>query len=117
MSAVRLALFDVRNVDFDDGNINCADAVGQGNGSVGIASRIHHHGIILIISLLQLVDKATLVVRLIVGNLMLRKGFDEFGMVVFKGHRAIDFGLAFAQQIEVWAVENEYFHLETFLQR
>lgn len=114
MSAVRFAFGDVGNVNFHDGDIDGTDAVGQGDGSVGVASWIHHHGIVLSISLLQFVDEAALMVRLVVGNLVLRKRFDEFWQVFFEGHRAIDFGFALAQQVEVGTVEDENFHLETF---
>ena len=114
MSAVRLALGDVGKMYLHDGDADGADAVGQSDGSMGVTSWVHYNGIVLTISLLQLVDEAALVVRLVVGNLVLRKRFDEFRQVFLEGHRAIDFGLALAQKVKIGAVEDEDFHLESF---
>ena len=71
MLAVGLPSRDVGNVNFNNGNANGANAVGKGNGSVGVASRVHHHGIIVSIGFLKFVDKTTFMVGLVVNYLML----------------------------------------------
>lgn len=101
----------------DDGDADGADAVGQGDGGMGIASGVHHHGIILSISLLQFVDKHAFVVGLEIANLVFGEAFTELRDEFVKRETAIDFGLAFADEVEVGTVEDEDFHLEIFLQK
>ena len=96
MMPIRLTLGDVGDVDFDDGNRDGMDTVGQGDGSVGVGSRIQYYGVKLTVGLLKLVDEAALVVRLVIGKLVLRKTLDKLGQILPKRHGAIDFRLAFA---------------------
>lgn len=114
MPTVRLALADVGNVYFHDRYANGTDAVGQGDGSVGIGSWIHHHGIVLSVSLLQLVDEATFVVRLVIGKFMLWKFCFQLQQVFLKRNMAIDFWLTFAEHVQVGTVDDEDFHLWNF---
>ena len=101
----------------DDGDADGADAVGQGDGSVGIGSRVHHHGVKLSIGLLQLVDEAAFMIGLVVNELMLRELRFEMLEMGLKRGAAVNLGLSLAEQVEVGAVENEDFHLEIFLQK
>ena len=94
----------------DDGYADATDAVGQGDGSVGIGSRIHHHAIKLSVSLLQLVDEAALVVGLVVVQLVLRESRPKRFKIGLERNRAVDFRLAFAQKVEVGSVDNEDSH-------
>ena len=81
---------------FDDGDADGTDAVGDGDGSVGVGTRVHHHGIILTVSCLQLVNQDAFVVGLEIGNLMLRESLAELRQVFFEREMTIDFWLAFA---------------------
>ena len=96
MMAIRLAFCDVGNVHLYDGNADGTDAIGNGDGGVGVCSRVHHHGIILTVSFLQLVNQNTFVVRLEIGKLMLREPFAEFWQVILKRDTTVDFGLTSA---------------------
>lgn len=114
MMSVRLSLSDVRNVDFDDGDADGADAIGEGDRGVGIGSGIHHHGVKLAVSGLQLVNQNTFVVRLEIGNLVLRETLAELRQIGLEGEVSVDFRLAFAQKVQVGSVEDENFHLGIF---
>ena len=96
MPSVWLPFRDVRDVHFDDGDADGTDAVGDGDGSVGVGTRVHHHGIVLTVSCLQLVDQDTFVVGLEIGNLMLRESLAELRQVFVEKEMTIDFWLAFA---------------------
>lgn len=110
MMAIRLAFCDVGNVDLDDRDANGADAIGQGDGGVGIASGVHHHGVELTVGLLQLIDQHAFVVGLEIDNFMLCETLTELRQIVFEGDITIDFRLALAEKIEVGTVEDEDFH-------
>ena len=96
MLAVRLPFRNVGNVDLHHGNADGADAVGEGDGSVGVGSRVHDHSIILTISFLQLVNQNTFVVRLEIGKFMLGEPLAELWQVFFKRDTTVDFGFASA---------------------
>ena len=96
MLAVRLSLGNVGDMYLHHRDADGTDAVGKGDGSVGVGSRIHHHGIILPVSLLQLVNQHAFVVRLEIGKLMQREALAQFGQVILEGNGAIDFRLSFA---------------------
>ena len=110
MLAIRFPFCDVGDMHLNDGDADGADAVGQGDGGVGVASGVHHHGVVLSVSLLQFVDQQAFVVGLEIGDFVLWKTFAELGQVIVKGNVTIDFGLAFAEEVEVGAVEDEDFH-------
>ena len=104
MMAIRLAFCDIGDVDLDNGDANGADAVGQGDGGVGVASGVHHNGVILPVSLLQFVDQQAFVVGLEISDFVLGKTFAELWQIVIKGDMAIDFWLALAKKVEVGTV-------------
>ena len=110
MSTVGLSFRNVGNMNLNDGNTDGADAVGDGDGGVGIGSRIHHYATIEAVSLLQFVDDDAFVVGLEIGNLVLWKATAQPGQKVLKRDVSVDFGFAFAQEVQVGAVENEDFH-------
>ena len=110
MPAVRLPFRNVGDVHLNHGDADGADAVGEGDGSMGIASRIHHHGIILTVSFLQLVNQDAFMVGLEIGDFVLRKTLAKLRQIVFKGKSAVDFRLTFAEKVKVGTVENEDFH-------
>ena len=99
----------------DDGDADGADAVGQGDGGVGIAARVHHYGIVLSVGLLQLVNQNAFVVGLELRNLVLWKTLAELHKILFKGEASVDFRFALAQKVKVRAVENEDFHQQIFV--
>ena len=84
---------------------------------MGIASWIHDYGIIASVSFLQLIDEHAFVVGLEIGNLVSRETLAELHEIFLKGEATIDLGFAFAQEVEVGAVENEDFPLGIFLQK
>lgn len=96
MPSVWLPFRDVRDMHFDDGDADGTDAVGDGDGSVGVGTRVHHHGIILSVSCLQLVDQHAFVVGLEIGELMLGKALAELRQVFAERKIAINFGFTFA---------------------
>ncbi len=104
MMAIRLAFCDIGDVDLDNGDANGADAVGQGDGGVGVASGVHHNGVILSISLLQFVDQQAFVIGLEVGELVLGKTFVKLEQILFEGLTAVYFGFTLAQEVEVGTV-------------
>ena len=110
MSTVGLSFRNVGNMNLNDGNADGADAVGDGDGGVGIGSRIHHYATIEAVSLLQFVDDDAFVVGLEIGNLVLWKTTAQLGQKVLKRDVSVDFGFAFAQEVQVGTVENEDFH-------
>lgn len=117
MPPVRLALRDVGNMHLHHGDAYGADAVGQGDGSVGVATGVHHHAVILVVGLLQLVDQYAFMVRLEIGDLVLGKAAAELFKIGLERHRAVDFRFALAQKVEVGAVEDEDFHRWNFSQK
>ena len=73
VATVRLALADVGNVNFSNLDADGTDAVGDGDGSVSVGSRIHDHSIENSIGFLQFVDNGAFVVCLKVIDFVLRK--------------------------------------------
>lgn len=71
MAPIGFSLADVGDVDLDHGYADGTDAIGDGDGGVGICSGIHHHPMILSIRFLKDVDKASFMVGLIVVDLYL----------------------------------------------
>ena len=96
MPSVRLPFRNIGDVDLHHWNADGTDAVGEGDGSVGVGSRVHDHGIILTVSLLQLVNQNAFVVRLEIGEFMFGEPLAEFWQVILKRDMTIDFGFAFA---------------------
>ena len=96
MAAVRLSLADVRDVNLNDRDSDGTDAVGQGDGGVGIATRVYHHGVIMPVGFLQLVDHHALMVGLGIGKLVLGETLAELNEILLKGEPSVDFRLAFA---------------------
>ena len=84
MVAVWLAFADVGNVYLNNLDADGANAVGKGNGSVGVCPRIHDHGIVTGIGFLQLVDDEAFVVGLKIIDFVLWKTLLEVHMMLFK---------------------------------
>ena len=105
MTAVRLAFADVGDVDFDDGNADRADAVGNGDGGVGVCAGIHHNGVVDGISFLQFVDDVSFVIGLIIVQFMLWEPLLELFKICLKRSVSVYFGFSFAEQIEVRTVD------------
>ena len=110
MSTVGLSFRNVGNMNLNDGNTYGADAVGDSDRGVSVGSRIHHYATIKTVSLLQFVNDDAFVVGLEIGNLVLWKTTAQLGQKVLKRDVSVDFGFAFAQEVQVGAVENEDFH-------
>ena len=94
----------------DDGDADGTDAVGEGDGGVGIATRVHHDGITSANGLLQFVNHDAFVVGLEIVNLMLRESATELGDEFFEGNVPVDFRLSLSDEVEIGTVENEDFH-------
>lgn len=96
MTPVGLPFADVGDMNFNHGNADGPDAVGNGDGSVGVSAWIHHHTVVLMIRLLQFVDEEAFVVRLIIIQLDVGE-FSFHGLEMgFKRDVAIDLWLATA---------------------
>ncbi len=95
MAAVRLPLADVGDVHLDNRDADGADAIGQGDGSVGIGTRVHHNGIVSSIRLLEQIDKDTFVVRLAIGHPVLRESALECCQILLEGDVAVYLRFAF----------------------
>ena len=81
MPSIWLPFRDVGNVYLHYRDADGTNAVGDGDRSVGVGTRVHHHGIILSVSCLQLVNQDTFVVGLEIGNHMLGKTLTELRQV------------------------------------
>lgn len=95
MAAVWLPLADVGDVHLDNRDADGADAIGQGNGSVGIGTWIHHNGIEVPIRILKQVDEDTFVVRLAIGQSVLRESALECRQILLEGDVAVYLRFAF----------------------
>lgn len=62
MMPVGFALADVGEVNLDHGDADGPDAIGKGDGGVGVGSGIHHYTVVAAIGLLQLVDEKAFMV-------------------------------------------------------
>lgn len=110
MVAELLALVDVGDVNLDDGAAQRADAVVQRYAGVGVGTGVKHNAVVGEAHLLHLVDKLALYVALIVLDVHVRVFRLELWQILFEGRRAVDAGFAGAQQVQVWTVDNDYFH-------
>lgn len=95
---------------FNHGDADGADAIGKSDGSVGVGTRIHHHGIELAVGLLELVDEAAFVIRLVIRQLVLGKALPEVCQIVLKRNLSVNFRLAFSKQVEVGTIDDENVH-------
>ena len=71
MATVGFPLAYVGAMHLDHGDVDGADAVGEGDGGVGVSARIHDDAIKMCIGLLQFVDEAPYEVRLVIVQLVL----------------------------------------------
>ena len=78
MAAVRLPLADVGDVHLDNRDADGADAI-------GIGTWIHHNGIEVPIRILKQVDEDAFVVRLAIGQSVLRESALECRQILLEG--------------------------------
>ena len=117
MPAIGLTFRNVGEMDLYDGDADGTDAVGKGDGSVGIAAGVHHHGVVLSVGGLQLVDQNALVVGLAIMDFVLWETLAKLWQVVVEGETSVNFGFALAQKVQIGSVEDENFHRVLFLQK
>ena len=87
-----------------------AYAVLQGDGCMGVSTSVEDDAVGLEAVFLQLVDKPSLYVALIIVDFYIGILTAELVEILLKGCCAVDAWLARAKQIEVWTVDNGYFH-------
>lgn len=94
MLPIGFSFADVGDVDFHDGDADGSDAVGKGNGGVGIAARVEHHTVVGVVCRLQRVNQYAFVVGLTVVKLDCWKCFLERLEVSFKRDVSVNLGFA-----------------------
>jgi len=107
------AAVDVREVDFDEGQGHGRQCIADGDAGVGVGGRVDDDELRAVAARgLDAVDQSAFVVALEaaqrgaggVGDLA------EFGIDLGEGLRAVDLGLAGAEQVEVGAMQDENLH-------
>lgn len=78
MPPIGFSFADVRDVDLHYWDADGPDAVGDGDGGMGVCPWVHNHTVVLMVRLLKLVDQGAFMVRLIVIQL-------NFWELVFQG--------------------------------
>ena len=110
-----LAGRDIGDMNLDNGGGDGCNGIAQGNRTMGIASAIEHHAIVVAGGLLQRVDQLPFVVGLEVVDLVVGQRSTQLGKVCLEGEASVDGALALPLQIEVGAVQDQNFHIETRL--
>ena len=109
------ALFDIRNMNFDSRFIRGGQCVAQRDTGMGVGAKIYYESLDAAIGEgVDFIDESAFV-----GGLEKRSGEAEFfrfgsdqSFKIFEGRSAVDLGLAFAEAVEVGAVENrDAFHI------
>ena len=106
MAPVRLALANVGDVHLNHRNADGPDAIGQGDGSVGIASGVHHHPVVNAVGFLEFVDQITFMVRLVIVQFHLGEIPTHGFKMLFKRNVSVDLWLTSSQQIEIGTVDD-----------
>jgi len=110
MMAVRLSAIDIREVYFNDGSTHRCDGIRQSYRGMRVGASVQHDAVAGEARLVDFVDQASLVVALVVGDSVLREGSPQLFQVGFKRLRAVNFRFAFAQQVEVRAIDDQDMH-------
>src|SRR5262245_41787571 len=108
MMAKRLAPMHIGNVHFDDGKIAGTERIGNGERSVGECGRVDDDAARGGARLVDPVDEDVFVVALVEANveLELRGKVPAGGRDIVEGFPTVDMRLAFAEEVEVRAVED-----------
>lgn len=109
MASVRLTLADVGDVYLDNRDAYGSNAVGNGNGGVGVCAWVHHHPVVLAVSFLQLVDQTSFVVGLVVVDLCFGEGGSQCCEIILERNSPVNLRLTPAEKVEIWAVDDDYF--------
>ena len=111
---VRLSGVNVRQVDFDGIHACGGDGVLERDARVRVRRRIEDHIVEVASGLLYLRYQFALVVGLVKRylNVMPVSVFTDHSLDIRKGHAAVNFGFALAQQVQVGAVKEHYIHVQ-----
>jgi len=101
-----LALIDVADVHFDCGCAHTSQGIEDGDAGVCVGSGIEYDAVTVEANLVDHVDDFAFQVALEVVDAYLGESCTQFLQVVFPSAFAIDFRLANAQKIKIWAVYN-----------
>ncbi len=82
------------------------DRIGNGHRGVGVAASVEQDCVKVEAYFMDFVDELPLHVALIVVQLDLGKSLFELLEIVLERFASVDFGFAFSEQIQVWAVDN-----------
>ena len=85
------------------------EAIGDGDGSVGVGARIHDNAVIDAIGFLQLIDENPFVIGLEIVQTTLGKQCLQTGKVVVKRNLAVELWLTGAKQVQVGTIKDQYF--------
>ena len=112
MVAKLLAFINVGDVHFDDRNLDAGDGIGEGDGSVRVATGVDDgRGICIEAAFVKRVYERAFVVRLKVGQLMIRILRLQFFKVFLEGLTPVDLRLSFSEQVQVRAVDKANVHV------
>ncbi len=106
-----LSLMHIADVHFDDRRLYGLYAVRQCYAGVGVGSGVQHDAVGRESHFLHLVYQLALDVALVIVNLHIGKLRRQLWQKLLERAASVDVRLAFAEQIEVWAVNDSYFHL------
>ena len=103
---------NIGEVDFYGRHLDCGDGVSQRNAGVRVGGRVEYDGAVIALSSLNPTDEFALVV----GLLKCRRHAALVGLILHMRFNvsqrcpSVCFGFALAEQVQVGAVEEEYFH-------
>ena len=107
-----LSSVDIGEVDFDDGDVCGADGVAKCDAGVGICGSVEDDSVKGFAGRLDPSDEFAFEVALAeldfgveLGGAAFHQGFD-----IVQGGVAVDLGLACAEEVQIWAIEEEDFH-------
>ena len=115
MVTKRFTLVDIRDVYFHDRRVDGADAVVQGYTGVRIGTGVQHDAVLTEAHLLNLVNQFSLYVALEVVQFDVSKTRLQHWQIVVERLAAVDTRFADAQQIQVWAIQDEYLLHDSFV--
>ena len=108
-----LALIHLRDMHLHRGDRNSFQRVQYRNARVGIRAGVDHDTVDIPIGFLYFIDQIALMIALVQFGLcadLLRVLFDQLTQIGI-GRPAVDIRLADTQHIQVWSVDDKYFHI------
>jgi hypothetical protein len=100
---------NVAEMNFDGWNLHSGNRISKGVGVVSVGSWVKDDSVGPFSGFMEQIDELAFVVGLMDFELATASfgKSSELGIELIQGHRSIDFGFPFSEEIEVGAVENE----------